>query len=542
VQLADVTTSFRRHWRAGVGSVLLVGLGLGAFLFLRDQTRDPDRWEASTQILVPARDDEGNLPEGVPPSLLQGQSTVALSSNVTDAAVTAANLGEDAADDVGFDFGTNELGDIYILTVTAPTLEEARDLSTSYAQVYLAARRESVATGSRGQSQAAEAALGRLQQRFTEVEDELRRIDPDLLAGLPDAPTPADDAANAADNAADNGADNAADDEASGGASSGLDLPVTTPIETQKLAYERQDLLRKIDNARRTYAQGSTDAIVPQSYATIVERVAPENITPPPPTPLIPVAVALAVAVLAALGVPVLLDRIDSSIRDGQTAGATLAAPVLSTIPAPPASHQETLARPGSLGGLAYRTLATASVATDQLPRAIVVTAPVGHMQDTVAANFAAALADLGLRVVLVPTDERQSWYADAPQGALRLPDFLALAYAGQLNGEVPHQLQPTPVENLRILPHGDTEADTLIDGLPPLLRSFADSGVDVTVIAALSILEDPSATILAWSTRSVLWVVETGEVTQQQANEAAAKLELAGASPFGVAVIDGKG
>jgi Mrp family chromosome partitioning ATPase len=530
VQLADVITSFRRHWRAAVASVLLVGLGLGAFLFLRDQTRDPDRWEASTQILVPARDDEGNLPEGVPPSLLQGQSTVALSSNVTDAALTAATLGEDVADDVGFDFGTNELGDIYILTVTAPTREEARDLSTSYAQAYLAARRESVATGSRGQSQAAEAALGRLQQRFTEVEAELRRVDPDLLASLPDVPTPADDAADVADNIA--------DDEASGG----LDLPVTTPIETQKLAYERQDLLRKIDDARRSYAQGSTDAIVPQSFATIVERVVPENITPPPPTPLIPVAVAIAVAALAALGVPVLLDRIDHSIRDSHAAGAALAAPVLSTIPAPPASRLETLARPGSPGGHAYRTLATASVATDQLPRAIVVTAPTGQMQDTVAANFAAALADLGLRVVLVPTDPRQYWYADAPEGALTLPDFLELAYTGRLNGEVPSQLQPTPVENLRIVPHGAAEADALIDGLPPLLRSFADGGVDVTVIAAPSILEDPSATILAWSTRSVLWVVETGDVSQQQAAEAAAKLELAGASPFGVAVVAGKG
>ncbi len=180
-------------------------------------------------------------------------------------------------------------------------------------------------------------------------------------------------------------------------------------------------------------------------------------------------------------------------------------------------------------------------MATDQLPRAIVVTAPVGHTQDSVAANFAAALADLGLRVVLVPTHERQSWYADAPEGALKLPDFLALAYTGRLNGEVSHQLEPTPVENLRILPHGNTEADALIDGLPPLLRAFAEGGVDVTVIAAPSILEDPSATILAWSTRSVLWVVETGEVTQQEANEAAAKLELAGASPFGVAVVDGK-
>jgi Mrp family chromosome partitioning ATPase len=142
--------------------------------------------------------------------------------------------------------------------------------------------------------------------------------------------------------------------------------------------------------------------------------------------------------------------------------------------------------------------------------------------------------------VVLVPTHQRQSWYASAPEGAPTLPDLLNLASSGRLNGEVPSQLQRTPVENLRILPHGRTPADALIDGLPLLLRSLANSGVDVTVIAAPSMLEDPAATILAWSTRSVLWVVEAGEVTQQQANEAAAKLELAGASPFGIAVVDG--
>jgi Mrp family chromosome partitioning ATPase len=281
---------------------------------------------------------------------------------------------------------------------------------------------------------------------------------------------------------------------------------------------------------------------VPHAFATLVERVEPENVTPERPTPLVPAAVALALAVLAALGVPVLLDRIDHSIRDSQTAGAALAAPVLSTIPAPGSSQVSALARPGSPGGLAYRTLAAASVATDQLPRAIVVTAPIGQMQDMVAANFAAALADLGLRVVLVPTHPRQSWYADAPDGSPTLPDFLSLAYSGRLNGEVPGQLQRTSLGNLRIVPHGPAEADALIDGLPPLLRSFAGSGVDVTVIAAPAMLEDPSATILAWSTRSVLWVVEAGEVTQQQASDAAAKLELAGASPFGVAMVDGKG
>jgi hypothetical protein len=40
----------------------------------------------------------------------------------------------------------------------------------------------------------------------------------------------------------------------------------------------------------------------------------------------------------------------------------------------------------------------------------------------------------------------------------------------------------------------------------------------------------------------AVLWVVETGTMTEQQASEAAARLELAGASPFGVAVVQRNG
>ena len=83
MQLADVITSFRRHWRAAVAAVLLVSVGLGFFLFLQDKTRPPDKWEASVELLVPARDEEGNLPDGVPPMLLQGQSAVALSGKVT---------------------------------------------------------------------------------------------------------------------------------------------------------------------------------------------------------------------------------------------------------------------------------------------------------------------------------------------------------------------------------------------------------------------------------------------------------------------------
>jgi hypothetical protein len=162
-------------------------------------------------------------------------------------------------------------------------------------------------------------------------------------------------------------------------------------------------------------------------------------------------------------------------------------------------------------------------------------------MQDSVAANYAAALAGMGLRVALMATDPRQAWYAEEDVPSMTLPHLLEIAQTGRLNGQIHDNLLPTPVQNLSVLAPGETEIEDLLEGLPPLLDALADSGIDVTVIAGPAMLEEPSATILAWSTRSVLWVVESGAVTDHQAREAAARLQLAGAVPFGLAMVDAK-
>lgn len=506
--------------------MVLVALALGLFLLTSSQTRPTERWSAGAEILVPHRDEEGELPEGVPPQLLQGQEGLALSESTTDLAMDRLDLDDAARDEIEFDFTTNEQGDIYTLTVAAPTEGQAEDVSHAFADAYMAARRQRVAASARQESDAARRSAESLRERLSEVEDELGELAPDVLATLPDVAETEEPTPNV---------DGEEEEIAS------IDLPPSTPEDVELLVYERQDLLRQLENVRKTYARGSTESIVPSAFASVITRSAPEDVTREPLSPLVPIAVACGLAALLAVAVPVLLDRVDHSIRDTRAAGNALAAPILSTIPASP-STQAALARPGTVSAQAYQTLAAASVATDQLPRAIVVTAPVGDTQDGVAANFAAALADLGLRVALVGTQSGQSWYGQPPDGGPTLPDFLAVAHSGRLNGEVPDHLVTTDIPNLRVLPPGDTEAEVLVDGLPLLLRSLADAGVDVTVIAAPSILEDSSATIMAWSTRSVLWVVETGAVTEQQASEAAARLELAGASPFGVAVVQRNG
>ena len=175
----------------------------------------------------------------------------------------------------------------------------------------------------------------------------------------------------------------------------------------------------------------------------------------------------LGIGLLLALALPVLIDRMDHTIRDAKTATAAFSAPVLSSIPADPRPAPDEIAKPGTAREAAFRALAATSVATDRLPRSIVVTSPLGEEQDSVAANFAAALAGLGVRVALVGTSPRQAWFsrtASATQarngtatatarqrhGAqwqrqrqepTTFPQLLELAYSGRLNGEAPEHL-----------------------------------------------------------------------------------------------------
>jgi len=174
------------------------------------------------------------------------------------------------------------------------------------------------------------------------------------------------------------------------------------------------------------------------------------------------------------------------------------------------------------------------------------VTSPVGTAHDWVAANFASALAALGLRVALVATTPRQAWFTNSgddapPESATRLtlPDLLARAQRGSLNGELTHDLVATDMANLVVVPPGGPDAlDGTLDGLPPLLAAFSQAEFDVTVVAGPALLDDPAATIVAWSTRHVLWAVELGGVTEADAREAASRLQLAGVDAFGVALV----
>jgi hypothetical protein len=123
----------------------------------------------------------------------------------------------------------------------------------------------------------------------------------------------------------------------------------------------------------------------------------------------------------------------------------------------------------------------------------------------------------------------------------MRLPELLDRAQSGTLAPGLPQQLPATDrAPNLVVVPPADSPVLNLpIDGLPALLDALSEGGVDITVISGPPLLEEADATIVAWATRNVLWAIIPGEVTRAEARAAAARMELAGVTPFGVVMVE---
>jgi capsular polysaccharide biosynthesis protein len=520
VELADILGSIRRHVRISIGIIVVAVILLVAFLVTRQQVLPTKRYEATVQILIPARDVDGVRPEGVPPILLQGQTTLAQKEGTKEDAIKRAGLKEDQAKDVQFRAFLNEAGDI--MTTAASSRDEAvaQKAADAYTDAFISARRDTIAANTASSQNGARSSLVTLNKQLREIEKELRDQNIDLPDVVDDSPN--DDGTPSTVDIADG---------------SGYTL------DQELLIYSRNSIINEIRRTRQTYAQLEADRLTPRSYTDIVERPIPQTITPEPPSPLIPVAVALGAGLLLALAVPVLMDRFDHTIKDAKTASTTLRAPVLAAIPAWSKSEERTIPSPGSELDRAYRSLAATSVATDRLPRTLLVSSPDGSPQDSVAACFAVALAEIGVRVVLVGTNTRHAWYAgartDDELSGTHLPDLLVRAHDGDLDASILPRLASPEVPNLFVVPPGVEDDPYLsLDGLPPLLSILSQDDVDIVIIAGPSFLADPNATILSWATRHVLWCIRTGAVTDAQAREAASRLELAGVAPFGLALI----
>ena len=503
--------------------VLAVLAAAGFYYRERPTDTGPRPFRTTVTLTVPSPvPEEGQRDEtevvDAPDVLFRGQQALALNPSTRDAALAAAPAG-----DAGVGFAATVDDDQIVLTVTSEDQGVSQAVASAYATAFVEARRQLVADDLANQQRALLETVEQLRTRLQVTESDLRA----RMGTLPPVLPPE------------------GSEEEGEAAPLFFSFGPEQNLDTTLLLYERNSLYTRINDAQFQLAELRVDSETPEAYAQITGEATNQAPGEETSSLLGPIGGILIAGLLLGLVGAVLVDRMDHTIRHADRASRALSAPLLSRVPSRRGRRDDAtvLLRPDSSRAEAFRDLAATSVATDRLPRAIMVTTPRGDVHDDVAANFAAALANLGVRVALVATSPRQSWFLapfTAEDGLVTFPQLLGDAHAGRLNGQAHLRMAKTELNpNLLVVPPGDNpELGLALDGLPPLLQAMTDSGIDVTVIAGPALLDDSSATIVAWATRAVLWAVQSGEVTEEELSNGAARLELAGVNAFGVAVV----
>ena len=309
----------------------------------------------------------------------------------------------------------------------------------------------------------------------------------------------------------------------------------------EALIRQQADQRQQLDRLQvfRAAKTGAAEVVVPASV--------PEN--PISPNPGRAGLLAAIVGLVLAIGVALVLERFDDSVRSKDDLERTLDIPVLGTIPvvggwtSGPRPPVVSLATPRSPATEAYRTLRTAlQFAPEEMVSTIQVTSPVaGDGKTTVVANLGVAFARAGQQVVLVCCDLRRP----------SLHEFFGLTndvgFTSVLLGKVPltAALQEVPEQDrLYVLASGP---------LPPnpseLLASRRAREVlgslrleaDIVLIDSPPVLPVSDALVIAGLVDLTVLVCAAGRTSAKEATralEALAQVE----APLGGVILNGEG
>jgi capsular exopolysaccharide synthesis family protein len=264
--------------------------------------------------------------------------------------------------------------------------------------------------------------------------------------------------------------------------------------------------------------------------------------TPASPNLLLNLALALVLGSMLGVGLAFLAENLDDRVRTQEEIEERVGAPVLGHVPyveewtESPEPLLATVHEPTSGAAEAYRTLRTnlRFLSLERPLQTVMVTSTLAEEgKSTTTANLAVALAEGGMRTVLVSAD-------------LRRPTthrFFDLADSGGIvsildgGSTVEGALVETAVPNLRVLPAG---------GRPPnpteilassrfteILESLA-SIADIVLIDAPPVLGLADSSALASKVDGVLFVVDMSQVPRRSLSHAAEQIRKAGGRVLG--------
>ncbi|MCU1467947.1 MAG: hypothetical protein JWM72_3875 [Actinomycetia bacterium] len=534
------------------GVFLLACIGVGIFLYSRLHDKPPVRYRAVVTVQIapgsgaPQKAKSGSNQTTVTAAPIVQTNVATKLALATPTRVAALKAGGVPATTRTVTWSARLLPDTHFvaLSVTAPNRTLANQVARGWGIAFAQARVKASSASILKQRGTIYADIVRFSNELRSVDLRLAKLMPRIYGGI-----------QRLDRDFGAGSPNS-QPSATNGAPAKPPIPDNASPFILKLAYERPRLLDQISTLADKSAELAQTQVTPDAFATVVATAPAVPLTQSRSTAL-PAAGGLLGGLALGIGLAVAVDRRDRRIRDPKAAAAAFQAPVLSLVPSSTDSDYVILSNPLSNVAEAYRGLAATSIATDRLPKAIMVSTPHGDAHEEVAANYAAALSRFGLKVALIATSPDQAWYADrfishdqsgnggstdvaTTSHGSTFPELLAAAHAGTLNGQLRDGL-PTDdrAPNLVVVPPSDeAPAQLPVDGLPPLLLALADAGIDIVVVSGPALLEDADATIVAWATRCVLWAIVEGEITSTEARAAAARLELAGVVPFGVVMV----
>jgi non-specific protein-tyrosine kinase len=235
---------------------------------------------------------------------------------------------------------------------------------------------------------------------------------------------------------------------------------------------------------------------------------------------------------------------LDDRFNRREDAEQTLQAPVLATVPRFPRANRQGSALlmshsdPHSLPSEFYRTLRTNLdfIASQRGARSLLVTSPSPFDGKTVtSANLSVALAEAGLRVILVSADLRRP--ALGPIFGYEAGEGLSTLLEGKTQDLWSLVVDPG-IPNLRILPSGPVPsrpAELLASPrLPEILNALRDSSDYVIFDSPPTLLVADTATLASRVDATVL-VIDPGRTRRSESIRARQQIERAGGTVIGV-------
>lgn len=278
----------------------------------------------------------------------------------------------------------------------------------------------------------------------------------------------------------------------------------------------------------------------PSPISASVLRPATVPIAPVSPNTNLNIALGALIGLALGLGLAVLIEVLDTRVRNEKDVRQIVDAPILGGI-----SFDKTAAKrplivrtePNSPRAEAFRGLRTSLQFLDVEggPRSFVVTSSVASEgKSTTTANLAIAMADAGARVVVIDGDMRQPTLADylGIEGAVGLSDVLI----GRAKlGDV---LQPWGHGSLVALPAGavpPNPSELIGSGAMAALLRLLEKEFDTVLIDSPPLLPVTDGALLAKQTRGAILVVAAGRTRRQELAASVATLERVDARLAGI-------